>query len=46
MSITKIISLFAVILFLGGCAELQKNAEQGLDNVSDIPDKIWGGKSE
>ena len=46
MNVTKIISLFAVILFLGGCAEVQKNAGQGLDNVSNIPDKIWGGKSK
>ena len=28
---TKLIALFAAILFLGGCAELQKNAEEALE---------------
>ena len=41
---TKLIALFAAILFLGGCAELQKNAEEGLDNASEIPDKVWTTK--
>lgn len=41
---TKLIALFVSVLFFSGCAELQKNAEEGLDNASDIPDKIWKPK--
>lgn len=41
---TKLFALLASAMLMAGCAELQKNAEEGLDNASDIPDKVWTSK--
>ncbi len=40
----KWFALLAALAVTTACAELQKNAEEGLDNVSDIPDKVWTSK--
>lgn len=41
---TKLFALLVAVMLTAGCAELQKNAEEGLDNVSEIPDKVWTSK--
>lgn len=40
----KLFVLVVTTMFMAGCAELQKNAEEGLDNASEIPDKVWTSK--
>jgi hypothetical protein len=40
----KCFALLAALSLITACAELQKNAEEGLDNASDIPDKVWTSK--
>lgn len=39
-----VVVLMTISLLLAACAELEKNAGKGAENIRKIPDNVWKGK--